>query len=372
MSKILWLTDNYYPSKGGMAESCDRITYNLRQAGLYIEIVHFHQKKRLLKESILLRGRYSPCLVFPDPEHALTVFWHRHEERFKREGFTHIVIFGGSCAMTAGPVFAAWLQAKLVTCLRGNDFDLSIFSGKRQAQLLNTLSRSDTVCPVTKEKSQKVSALFPGKKVCWTPNGIKKSLWQATPSERERALLLSSESKGKIRIGLFGHLKQKKGLDFLLNIIYKNNLQEKIHLLLVGALDEEHLLQLEELHISYTIYPFMQRYELIPLYLSCDYIGIPSFYEGMPNVLLEGGSLGIPFWCSTAGGMGDILTNGKEAFLFSPGDEQSAGRSLQKAISTEKESREIMGEQIERLITERYTTEKETSNYLAIFNEKRT
>lgn len=372
MPKILWLTDNYYPSKGGMAESCDRITYNLRQTGLYIEIVHFHRKRRPLKEAVLLHGKYSPCLVYPDPEHALSLFWHQHESRLQKAGFTHVVVFGGSYAMTAGPIFAAWLQASLVTCLRGNDFDLSIFSAKRQPLLLNTLERSEHICSVTEEKAKKVSALFPRKRVHWTPNSIDTTHWKPTPSEQKQANALREETKGRVRLGLFGHLKQKKGLDFLLKIIAKNRLQEQIHLLLVGELDEEHLRELEELNISFSLYPFMERYDLLPLYLSCDYIGIPSFYEGMPNVLLEGGSLGVPFWCSTAGGMGDILTEGKEAFLFSSGDERGAGRALRKSLSTPEETRVSMGKELLALISTTCTIENETKNYLSIFNEKRT
>ena len=40
--------------------------------------------------------------------------------------------------------------------------------------------------------------------------------------------------------------------------------------------------------------PFLDRFELLPWYAACDWIAIPSFYDGLPNVLAEAAALGIP------------------------------------------------------------------------------
>ncbi len=368
MAKILWLTDNYYPNKGGMAESCDRITHNLRRAGAYIEVVHFHRKQRPLHAAVVECGAYTPVLVFPDPEHALAHFWHSQELRLRAEGFTHVVIFGGNYAMSAGSLIAAWLDIKLVTCLRGNDFDIGIFSQKRQAQLLETLRRSSAVCTVTDEKRARVQALLPDNAIYWTPNGVCAEEWHATECEQRASLDLKKIAKGRRIVGLFGHLKQKKGLDFLLRLIARNALQEQLFLMLAGELDAAHEEMLEQLGIHYHRLPFVGRYELIPHYLACDVVAIPSFYEGMPNVLIEAGALGKPFWCSTAGGMGDVLTD-ETAWLFPPGDARAARRALLTMLKATPEELASKGEAVRHLLETKYTTAAETNRYLTIFNQ---
>ena len=50
-------------------------------------------------------------------------------------------------------------------------------------------------------------------------------------------------------------------------------------------------------------------------------MAIPSFYDGLPNVLVEAAALGVPMVASRAGGMADVLEDGETAFLFDPGDE---------------------------------------------------
>ena len=71
---------------------------------------------------------------------------------------------------------------------------------------------------------------------------------------------------------------------------------DQIHLLMVGEVSPEisDWLAVEDCDITYTEVPFVQREQLIPYYLSCDCVAIPSFYDGTPNVLLEAGALGVP------------------------------------------------------------------------------
>jgi hypothetical protein len=50
--RVLWITQNYPPSKGGMSESCDRIVYNLRQSGLVIDVLHLFERATHAKDSV--------------------------------------------------------------------------------------------------------------------------------------------------------------------------------------------------------------------------------------------------------------------------------------------------------------------------------
>ena len=141
---------------------------------------------------------------------------------------------------------------------------------------------------------------------------------------------------------------------------------DKIHLFLVGDMDEEILNFLNENEqISYTHEAFIERYELIPWYLACDFMALPSFYDGMPNVLIEGAALKRPFIASTAGGMSDFLDN-TGAFLFSPGDTKGCTRALAQAIEINKLDREKMGEHNFSLIEKTFNAENEIAKHIEL------
>ncbi|MDD5678640.1 MAG: glycosyltransferase [Kiritimatiellae bacterium] len=57
-----------------------------------------------------------------------------------------------------------------------------------------------------------------------------------------------------------------------------------------------------------------------PLIQALDLQVFPSHQEGTPNTLYEAMAVGNAILASTADGQGEILTNGKDALLFAPGD----------------------------------------------------
>ena len=67
----LWLTETYPPSRGGMAESCDRIVRSLRAAGVTVDVGHL---VRRLGASARFEeqegGRYWAWPIEDDPAHA--------------------------------------------------------------------------------------------------------------------------------------------------------------------------------------------------------------------------------------------------------------------------------------------------------------
>ena len=46
---VLWLTENYFPSKGGMAQSSDRIVNSLRNELVEVDVLHFSSKRQFFK-----------------------------------------------------------------------------------------------------------------------------------------------------------------------------------------------------------------------------------------------------------------------------------------------------------------------------------
>ena len=371
--RILWLTENYYPNRGGMAESCDRIVHSLRQAGLSIDVAHFARHLQAMRVETKRNGRYIACPTGDDVSHAMNCLWNVITNDEEAHSITHVVAFGGVLPLVAGPVYAAWLGVPLVTLIRGNDFDASIFAPKRGDILREALKRSARVCTVTQDKAAKIRALFPDIRPVWIPNGIDLTEWEPLPSHLKRAAGWREKSvpQGRRVLGMFGQIKQKKGGLFFLQNLLDSGHSDRFHLLFAGDLEEAVLdwLRQHEAEVSYSLYPFMDRYELLTHYSACDLVVIASFYDGMPNVLLEAASLRIPLLASTAGGMGDVLEDGRHGFLFYPGDTHACRRATARAARAADEQLKRFGEECRSLVGEKLTARIERDRYLLLLVE---
>ncbi|MBL3657256.1 glycosyltransferase family 4 protein [Fulvivirga sediminis] len=361
-SRCLWLTDNYPPQRGGMAQSCDRIVNGLRQAGVEIDIIHFTSKEGKSKKHQQQNGSYTSIPFSNSEAHVLNIAWNYIKKMPK---FDFIVCFGGYISMTGAPVFSKWLDTRLVTLIRGNDLDAGIFTPRKRGILEDALRQSELVCTVSSDKADKISKWLSHPNAKFVANGIDMNEWLPTHSERQFAADWRAQnvSGDKTVLGIFGQLKAKKGLDFFLDSLKRTSWRDTAHLLLIGE-TEEHLIDLlESAELTYSILPFHDRYELMKYYLCCDAMVIPSFYDGMPNVLLEAGALGIPVLGSRVDGMADVITNHQDGFLFEPGNEDDCKKTLYQFFNLTRERQKELGANLKRTIETQYTIDHEIDNY---------
>ncbi len=328
MHRLLWLTENYPPDRGGMSVSCDRIVRGLRRCGVEVEVVYLDRREA-------------------DGAHTINTTWNRIRESAAQA--THVVAFGGVLPMLAAPAYAAWLDRPLVTLIRGNELDAGLFDPRRRPTLEDALRRADAIGTVTTEHAEKIAALFELEATV-IPNGIDFDLWQATEGDRARV-----RAAGRT-LGFFGHLKAKKGVPFFLDALRKSG--HTFHLMIVGETD----LAFDD--FPHTRITAVDRFELIPYYLACDFIVIPSHYDGFPNVLLESAALGVPVIASRAGGMRDF----GEGLLFEPGDLHSCRAAIDRAARMTTEEVRAMGARALRVAHERYDARDESRRYVALFD----
>lgn len=369
--KLLWTTENYPPNKGGMAESCNRIIASLRKLNYVIHVLHFTNRKKPFFTEQKLNGSYTAIPKHHDISHTLNLglnFLSNPDTRLEYDG---IVAFGGLLPMNGAPVYARLLDKPLYTFIRGNDFDISVFSPKRKYYLDQAFSCSKEVCVNSLDKAQRIQLLYPDTNVHYIPNGIDSHNWLPLKSEIDSMCEWRKNSTvpGTVTIGLFGVLKEKKGIRFFLEALLKSGMKEKVHLILTGNIDDEKILQLIEKHqLQTSLLPFMDRNELLKYYTVCDWIAIPSFYEGMPNVLMEAGILGIPIIASNIDGMKDLLNNQENGLTFHPADKEACARQIFKAVNMSDNERAQLGYNLENLIASNYTADQEAYLYNQFFS----
>ena len=354
----LLLTETFPPDRGGMAESCDRIVRSLERHGVAVDVVHFDRRITHPR----FQGTTLRWPADPNAAHTINCVWNRLRQDFDLDRTSHVIAFGGALPILAAPAFAAWIGRPLVTLLRGNELDSGLFDPRRRPPLDDALRRSAIVCTVTTEQADKVAALEPELRTRVIANGIDFGLWQATEADRERAAAWRAQNVAARRrvLGLFGHMKAKKGAPFFLDVLRRSGLAERFHVLLVGEAEEGIVVD--------TQLAAVDRFDLLPFYLACDFVALPSHYDGFPNVLIESAALGVPALASNAGGMRDLCVDGENALLFEPGDFHGARRALTRAASLDLEAVRRMGKRAEVVVRERCDARDEGRRYVEVLD----
>jgi glycosyltransferase involved in cell wall biosynthesis len=231
----------------------------------------------------------------------------------------------------------------------------------------DAFTASSKVCVISGDKKQKIESLYPNVDVAFVPNGIQLNDWIPSLSERDFATeWKATHAQNRNVVGLIGQLKAKKGISFFFSSLNNSTLLQQLHFLLVGELSEEVLAELTEKKISYSHYPFLDRYELLKYYCCCDVLAIPSFYDGMPNVLLEAGALGIPVIASNVDGMKDVIVHEQTGFLFQAGNTNACRKAVYDFINLSPEDRKQMGNQLKETIQSTYNDTLELDSYETI------
>ncbi len=362
---ILWLTENYPPQRGGMAQSCDRIVDGLRKHGYTIDILHFSNRGQGYQTVQQLGGTYTSIPFTESESHTLNLTWNF----IQQHRYNLLVCFGGYLPVLAAPVYAKWLGIPLLTMIRGNDFDTAIFTPRKRDLLRDVFEASHKVCVVTQEKKKKIEKFFKGVEVAYIPNGINTEEWKPSESEIAFATQWKQDvATNKLVLGIFGQLKAKKGVDFFIRVLADMESKTDFYLLLIGELSDELIQVLDASTIAYTHFPFMDRYELMRYYLCCDGVAIPSYYDGMPNVLLEAGALALPILASNVGGMCDVVEDRNNGLLFNPGDWSTCRKVLQLFADSTPAQRMTWGSKLQKSIEENFTVNQEIKSYEKTIN----
>lgn len=368
--RILWVTDRYPPAKGGMAVSCARQVRGLRRRGLTVDVLAFGATE-VAEPAVEPRDGGVDILMPPETEPAMASnhSWLMIQARHVRTPYSHVVGFGASMGGFHAVTYAAWLGTRSTVLVRGNDLDRDWFWPQKGAFVREAFARANAIGAVTMEKVARIRALYPDKRVAWTPNSVDAVRWELLPADRKRrdqtrALL----GEGRRVIGLFGELKAKKRIPFWLEAVRDAGLLERIGLLVVGTLDAATAAILDDPAIAprSVRIPFCPPEELAGLYAAADYVAIPSMFEGMPNVLLEAMACGVVPVVSDAGAMREVITDGETGFLFAAEEREAAGAATARALALDDAALAALAARVRAYATETFSLERELDALCAL------
>jgi glycosyltransferase involved in cell wall biosynthesis len=348
-----------------MAVSCDRLVRNFKRNGITVHIIHFTNRKKKFKTDTVVKGTYSAVPIENSEEFTLSLASEFIQQLPYLDTLTNVGVFGGNLPLNIGPILSKWLQKPLITFIRGNDFDEGIFSKKRN-QLLYALENSSYVFTVTNEKREKIDRLVTHNNTYFTQNGIDTALWKPAKSHLKRIDDLKKSFNSKIPIAFVGQLKAKKGVVNFVETFAKFPHKDDFVLCLIGDVSEETKTYILNLEVNVQFFAFANQNELVSFYNAISIVAIPSFYDGMPNVLLEAAATKNIVIGANVGGIKDVVNTKVDGFLYHPLQTNELLDILLQVHKMTPAEKEAMGEALYQKIKTKYTEEIEISNYLNI------
>jgi len=216
-----------------------------------------------------------------------------------------------------------------------------------------------------------LKAGIPEKKIRVISTGIKpKKINQKEKQKNMADVRREANIKPSTKIVLFvGLLIPRKGIDKIIRMAEKLRKEDVVFLLAGdGPKRKEYEQMVKELKLENKIIFLGWRTDTPRLYQASDMLVLPAEGEGLPGVVMEAMSYGVPCVASNIPCIPDLIENGKSGYLCNKDDyEEFAARIKQLVKDTNKRKR--MGEEALKKI-KLFDWQKVISKYEELYCEK--
>ena len=164
----------------------------------------------------------------------------------------------------------------------------------------------------------------------------------------------------KVRFLYLGRIMKEKGMDELFWAVQelRKECAGQFVLDLVGFFEDEYKEQVEKLtRDGVAVFHGFQENPR-PYYGKADCVVLPSYHEGMSNVLLEAAATGRPLITSDIPGCREAVKQGISGLLCPVKDRNALLHAMDGFLKLSKEEREVMGRAGRKYMEEQYDKEK--------------
>ncbi|OJY83593.1 MAG: hypothetical protein BGP13_13440 [Sphingobacteriales bacterium 40-81] len=171
-------------------------------------------------------------------------------------------------------------------------------------------------------------------------------------------------------ICFIGRLTKDKGIDILFNAF--NQLVKKydnIRLLIAGPVIPENPFSvgfMEQLNKDPKVVFMGEVSDIVPVYAMADVLVLPSFREGLPNVLLEAAAMEVPVVASDIPGCKDAVKMEYNGLLFEKGNVDALVNNIEQLINN-PDLREVYGRNGRLFVTSDFDNIKIWSGQLNLY-----
>lgn len=186
------------------------------------------------------------------------------------------------------------------------------------------------------EKCDVIIALTESWKVFFNEMGLKNVM--VVPNIVDMPIVGNTrEIDGKVHMLYLGLITKQKGIYDLIDMIseYKEILKDKL-ILHIGGNGE--IKELQKLIVENSLAEFVKFEGWVSGSKKCSLLSqsdifiLPSYIEGLPISILEAMAYKLPIISTPVGGIPEIIEDGKNGFLVTPGDKKELYKVLRKLV----------------------------------------
>ncbi len=172
-------------------------------------------------------------------------------------------------------------------------------------------------------------------------------------------------------VGAAGRLSPEKGFDVLIAAAARVvNTEDMVGFVLFGEgpCKADLVKQINAAGLSRYVVLSGFRADLDRFLPFLDLLVLPSYTEGLPNVVLEAFASGVPVVATAVGGTPELVEDKVSGYLVPAGDADALAARILDALSSEDNLRE-MGLRGRQRVLEHFTFERQAQRYLELLGE---
>jgi glycosyltransferase involved in cell wall biosynthesis len=176
------------------------------------------------------------------------------------------------------------------------------------------------------------------------------------------------DERKKLRLLYAGQLEEHKGVEFLLKVLNDAEIPIELHVAGNGSL-ADYVTDWKDKDVRVTYHGFVSLEKLVQLFLSCDGVVVPSLcYENSPTIIYEAFQAGVPVVASDIGGVGELVDDGENGYLFEPGNKHDLLQKLNR-LADNADGLFERGDEIRKQM-EKYSLNRYAESLARIVDEK--
>jgi len=215
--------------------------------------------------------------------------------------------------------------------------------------------------------------LFSKNKSLFVPNGIVLSKEKNYILENTSNLALKKMfdfKENDIILLAVGRLTEAKDYDNLINAInFLDNKNLKLLIAGTGHLKNKIQNKINKFRLQNNIKLLGLRNDIIFLMKNADFFVMSSAWEGLPIVLLEAASVGLPAVVTDVGGNKEIIENDKNGYVVPPNNYKSLANKIDVIINKDRRERKKFGEFSIKKIHNEYEIDVVVKKWLEIYEK---
>jgi glycosyltransferase involved in cell wall biosynthesis len=258
--------------------------------------------------------------------------------------------------------------------VRGSDLKQYPFESKKMHKVsIRVLEESDAILAVSNDLANQALKMADIKSPPYViHNGVDTSKFHKYENKEGIRKSLGIRHTGRA-IVFIGRCEKEKGIFELLDAFLKiKKAGEDISLVIVGEGKDKEKAKgiVDENNMGgNVVFAGNVPHEEIPGYLNAgDIFALPTYSEGMANVIYEAMACGLPVVSTNVGGIPEVITHGVEGFLCNPGDSEMLEKYIRELIRNPVMSQE-MGRKAEEKVLKRFTWESNAEEHLRAYED---